>query len=142
MKFFGLIALLALNGLILAPKAQALQPIIISYAVQPVSHFNQQLRTAQAQHQPWSEDPNKISSQYAGNKFTLVRTQTNKDGILTYQVSELSKQHPQMLLIISLKQNAKLWHVSSAQLAWKCSGGQHFGTDRCNIAEHEANTAP
>lgn len=142
MKFYGLIALLALNGLILAPKAQALQPIIVSYAVQPVSHFNQQLRTAQAQHQPWSEDPNKISSQYAGNKFTLVRTQTNKDGILTYQVSELSKQHPQMLLIISLKQNAKLWQVSSAQLAWKCSGGQHFGTDRCNIAEHEANTAP
>lgn len=142
MKFFGLIALLALNGLMLAPKAQALQPIIVSYAVQPVSHFNQQLRVAQAQHQPWSEDPSQISSQYAGNKFTLVRTQTNKDSILTYQVSELSKQHPQMLLIISLKQNAKQWRVSSAQLAWKCSDGQHFGTDRCNIAEHEANTAP
>ena len=142
MKFFGLIALLALNGLMLAPKAQALQPIIVSYAVQPVSHFNQQLRVAQAQHQPWSEDPSQISSQYAGNKFTLVRTQTNKDSILTYQVSELSKQHPQMLLIISLKQNAKQWQVSSAQLAWKCSGGQHFGTDRCDIAEHEANTAP
>ncbi|MCS6094731.1 hypothetical protein [Shewanella baltica] len=142
MKFFGLIALLALNGLMLAPKAQALQPIIVSYAVQPVSHFNQQLRVAQAQHQPWSEDPSQISSQYAGNKFTLVRTQTNKDSILTYQVSELSKQHPQMLLIISLKQNAKQWQVSLAQLAWKCSGGQHFGTDRCNIAEHEANTAP
>lgn len=142
MKFFGLIALLALNGLMLAPKAQALQPIIVSYAVQPVSHFNQQLRVAQAQHQPWSEDPSQISSQYAGNKFTLVRTQTNKDSILTYQVSELSKQHPQMLLIISLKQNAKQWQVSSAQLAWKCSGGQHFSTDRCNIAEHEANTAP
>ncbi|MEI8600560.1 hypothetical protein P4S55_05360 [Shewanella sp. PP-Sp27a-2] len=126
----------------LAPKAQALQPIIVSYAVQPVSHFNQQLRVAQAQHQPWSEDPSQISSQYAGNKFTLMRTQTNKDSILTYQVSELSKQHPQMLLIISLKQNAKQWQVSSAQLAWKCSGEQHFGTDRCNIAEHEANTAP
>ena len=54
----------------LAPKAQALQPIIVSRAVQPVGHFNQQLRIAQAQHQPWSEDPSQISSQYAGNKFT------------------------------------------------------------------------
>lgn len=142
MKFFRLIALLALNGLMLAPKAQALQPIIISYAVQPVSHFNQQLRIAQEQHQTWSKDPNKISRQYAGNKFTLLLTQTNKDSIVTYQVSEHAKQHPQMLLIISLKQNAKQWQVDSAQLAWKCRDGQHFSTDRCNITEHQANTAP
>lgn len=141
MPFFGLIALLALNALMLAPKAQALQPIIVSYAVQPVNHFNQQLRIAQEQHQAWSNDPSKISSQYAGNKFTLVRTQANKDSMLTYHVSELSKQHPQMLLIVSLKLNAKLWRVDSAQLAWKCSDGQHFGTDRCNIVEHEASSA-
>lgn len=142
MKFLGLLALLILNSLVLTPNALALQPIIVSYAVQPVSHFNQQLRVAQAQHQPWADDPNKISNHYAGDKFTLVSTQANKDSILTYQVSEFSKQHPQMLLIISLKQDAKLWQVSSAQLAWKCSDGKHFGTDRCNIAEHEASTAP
>jgi hypothetical protein len=142
MKFFGLCALVAFYSLMLSPQAQAQQPIIVSYAVQPVNHFNQQLRIAQVQQQDWAKDPSKISSQYAGNKFTLVRTQSHKGSILTYQVSEFSKQHPQMLLIISLKQNAKQWQVSSAQLAWKCSGGQHFGTDRCNIAEHELNTAP
>ena len=142
MKFFGLIALLALNALILVPNAQAQQPIIVSYAVQPVSHFNQQLRIAQAQHQVWSEDPKTISNQYAGQKFTLVRTQPTKYGILTYQVSEISKQHPQMLLILSLKKDAQRWQVDSAQLAWKCRDGQHFGTDRCNIGEHEASTAP
>lgn len=142
MKFFGLCALIAFYGLILAPKAQAQQPIIVSYAVQPVNHFNQQLRIAQEQQQVWAEDPSKISSQYAGNQFTLVRTQTHKDSILTYQMSEISKQHPQMLLIVSLKKNAKHWQVDSAQLAWKCSDAQYFGTDRCNIAKHEANTAP
>ncbi|GIU08715.1 hypothetical protein [Shewanella morhuae] len=142
MKFLGLLALLILNSLVLAPKALALQPIIVSYAVQPVSHFNQQLRVAQEQHQPWTEDPSKISNQYAGDKFTLVSTQANKDSILTYQISELSKQHPQMLLIISLKQDAKLWQISSAQLAWKCNDGQHFGTDRCKIAEHDMNATP
>uniref|UniRef100_Q0HSG0 Uncharacterized protein n=1 Tax=Shewanella sp. (strain MR-7) TaxID=60481 RepID=Q0HSG0_SHESR len=142
MKLFGLIALLALNGLMLAPHVQAQQPIIVSYAVQPVSHFNQQLRVAQEQHQAWSEDPKAISSQYAGKKFTLVRTQSTKNGIFTYQVSELSQQHPQMLLILSLKKSAQRWQVDSAQLAWKCRDGQHFGTDRCNIGEHEASTAP
>lgn len=142
MKFFGIIILLTLNGLILAPKAQALQPIIVSYAVQPVGHFNQQLRIAQEQHQAWSKDPNKISSQYAGHRFTLIQTQTNKDTILTYQVSEPSTQAPQMLLIISLRQHAKRWQVDSAQLAWKCHDGQHFGTDRCNLAEHKTNIAP
>ncbi|AAN54382.1 hypothetical protein HRJ35_08695 [Shewanella oneidensis MR-1] len=142
MKFFGLIALLALNGFMLSQNAQAQQPIIVSYAVQPVSHFNQQLRIAQEQHQAWSTDPTAISSQYAGNKFTLVRTQPTKNGVFTYQVSEISKQHPQMLLILSLKKDAQRWQVDSAQLAWKCSEGQHFGTDRCNIGEHEASTAP
>lgn len=142
MKLFGLIALLALNGLMLAPYAQAQQPIIVSYAVQPVSHFNQQLRAAQEQHQAWSEDPSAISNQYAGKKFTLVRTQPTKDGVFTYQVSELSQQHPQMLLILSLKKSAQRWQVDSAQLAWKCRDSQHFGTDRCNIGEHEASTAP
>lgn len=142
MKFFGLIALLALNGFMLAQNAQAQQHIIVSYAVQPVSHFNQQLRIAQEQHQAWSTDPTAISSQYAGNKFTLVRTQPTKNGVFTYQVSEISKQHPQMLLILSLKKDAQRWQVDSAQLAWKCREGQHFGTDRCNIGEHEASTAP
>ncbi|MCG9962728.1 MAG: hypothetical protein ACRDCT_16305 [Shewanella sp.] len=142
MKFFGLIALLALNGFMLAQNAQAQQPIIVSYAVQPVSHFNQQLRIAQEQHQAWSTDPTAISSQYAGNKFTLLRTQPTKNGVFTYQVSEISKQHPQMLLILSLKKDAQRWQVDSAQLAWKCREGQHFGTDRCNIGEHEASTAP
>jgi len=142
MKWFGLIALLTLNGLMLAPQAQAQQPIIVSYAVQPVSHFNQQLRAAQEQHQAWTKDPTAISSQYAGKKFTLFHTQPTKNGVFTYQVSELSQQHPQMLLILSLKKSAQHWLVDSAQLAWKCRDGQHFGTERCNLGEHEASTAP
>ncbi|MCH1928676.1 hypothetical protein L9G16_00620 [Shewanella sp. A25] len=133
MRYLGRLALLALGSLVLIAKAHAIQPIIVSYAVQPVSHFNQTLKKAQAEHQAWSDNPAQISSEYAGKKFTLVRTQPNKNGMLTYQLSEMSAQHPQMLLIMSLKKNAKLWQVDSAQLAWKCREGQHFGTERCNI---------
>ncbi len=138
MKFLGLVTLLTLNMLIYAPKALALEPIIVSYAVQPVSQFNLQLKRAQAQHQAWSNDPKAISNQYAGNKFTLVRTQANKNGLLTYQVSELSQQHPQMLLILSLKKNAQHWQLDTAQLAWKCRDSQHFGTDRCKRAAQDS----
>ncbi|MGL4936794.1 hypothetical protein [Shewanella sp.] len=142
MKCISVVALLSLSMLLQPAAAQTLQPIIISYAVQPVSDFNQQLLKAQAQRQTWANDPSQISSHYAGNKFTLLRSQAYKGSVVTYQVSELSAQHPQMLLILSLKKNTQHWQVNSAQLAWKCHDSQHFGTDRCSMAEAQHSTAP
>lgn len=140
MKFFGILSLFIVCYVTTA-QAQP-QPMIVSFAVQPVNQFNQELRQAQSQHLAWAKNPSSISSQYAGDKFTLVRTQTNPNSTLTYQISAPSRQHPQMLLLLSLKQTAKLWQVDSAQLAWRCGDDQHFGTDRCHIAEHHVDTAP
>lgn len=140
MKFFSILALFMVCYF---PTVQAQQqPMIVSFAVQPVNQFNQELRQAQAQHLAWTQTPDSISTQYAGDKFTLVRTQTNPDSTLTYQISAPSKQHPQMLLLLSLKQNAKLWQVDSAQLAWRCNDNQHFGTDRCPMTEQHADATP
>ncbi|MGL5359441.1 MAG: hypothetical protein ACRDBI_06970 [Shewanella sp.] len=142
MKYIGLAALLSLSMWLPAAAAQTLQPIIVSYAVQPVSDFNQQLLKAQERRQSWANDPRQISSHYAGQKFTLLSSQSYKGSVVTYQVSELSAQHPQMLLIVSLKKNAQHWQVNSAQLAWKCHDSQHFGTDRCSMAEVPLGSAP
>ena len=106
-------------------------PIVVSYAVQPINKFNQQLNQAQQQALKWTKAPESISAHYSGDNFTLARVKNFDGKVVTYSVSQQNSKHPKMLLILSLEKQKGLWSVDGAKLTWQCKNGLHFGTDRC-----------
>lgn len=107
------------------------QPIVVSYAVQPVKHFNHLLNQAQIDSKQWAQVPESISAQYSGDNFSLARVKNFQGKVVTYNVSQQNDKHPKMLLILSMEKQKGLWALDDAKLTWQCKNGLHFGTDRC-----------
>jgi len=107
------------------------RPIVVSYAVQPINRFNQQLSQAQTESLPWTKAPESISAQYSGDDFALARVKSFQGKMVTYSVSQQNDKHPKMLLILSMEKQKVLWRLDDAKLTWQCKNGLHFGTDRC-----------
>ncbi len=108
------------------------QPIVVSFADQPINKFNQKLELAQQQERSWSQLPESISAHYAGSGFQLAKVKKYQGKVVTYNVSGASDQHPKMLLILSMEKQKKRWKLDAARLTWQCKNGLHFGTDRCS----------
>ncbi|MFQ6371356.1 hypothetical protein [Shewanella sp. YIC-542] len=106
-------------------------PMVLSYAVQPVSHFNQALAKAQRQQAAWSQDPRQISRQYSGQGFQLVDAKQYKGQMITYSIKAPHPGHPQMLLILSLGKQQGHWALDKACLSWRCASDDFFGTNHC-----------
>ncbi|MCL1050194.1 hypothetical protein L2755_11220 [Shewanella abyssi] len=123
--------LFAVSVLFCSSAAAYEQPIVVSYAVQPINHFNQQLSQAQVESLKWTQAPESISAQYSGDKFALARVNNFQGKVITYSVSQQSDKHPKMLLILSMEKQKGLWTLDDAKLTWQCKNGLHFGTDRC-----------
>ncbi|GIU41895.1 hypothetical protein TUM4438_07170 [Shewanella sairae] len=107
------------------------QPIVVSYADQPIHRFNQELQQAQRQHRHWTNKPESISAHYAGTGFSLAKVKQYQGKVVTYNVSTADTKHPKMLLILSMEKQNNSWQLDAARLTWKCKNGQHFSTDRC-----------
>ena len=108
------------------------QPIVVSFADQPINKFNQELELAQQQGRNWSKQPESISAHYAGSSFQLAKVKQYQGKVVTYNVSGASEQHPKMLLILSMQKQKNRWKLDAARLTWQCKNGLHFGTDRCS----------
>ncbi|ABZ75615.1 conserved hypothetical protein [Shewanella halifaxensis HAW-EB4] len=108
------------------------QPIVVSFADQPINKFNQKLELAQHQKRNWSKQPESISAHYAGNRFQLAKVKQYQGKVVTYNVSAAKGKHPKMLLIISMEKQRDNWILDAARLTWQCENGLHFGTDRCS----------
>ncbi|WP_025819555.1 hypothetical protein [Shewanella marina] len=132
MKWLPAIALL---GLVFAVNCMAdTPPIVVSYADRPIHAFNQQLIQAQQAQASWSTSPESISQQYAGSDFAVISTKQYQGSTITYSLSHPKPNHPQMMIILSMRQTMKQsWHLQSAWLTWRCKNGQNFGTGRCVI---------
>ncbi|GIU22576.1 hypothetical protein L2719_14190 [Shewanella schlegeliana] len=107
------------------------QPIVVSFADQPIHKFNQKLELAQQQQRSWSKQPESISAHYAGSSFQLAKVKQYQGKVVTYNVSGASAEHPKMLLILSMEKQKDRWTLDAARLTWQCKNGLHFGTDRC-----------
>ncbi|MCK8043719.1 hypothetical protein MSG37_02385 [Shewanella sp. 1CM18E] len=127
-------AILLLSPLVCNSVFAIEQPIVVSFADQPINTFNQQLKQAQLQHRGWSKQPETISAHYAGANFRVAKVKQYQGKVLTYNVSAADAEHPKMLLILSLQKQQNNWKLDGARLAWKCKNGQHFSTDRCSIS--------
>ena len=123
--------LFAVSALLCGAALAYENPIVVSYAVQPINKFNQQLDQAQQQSLQWAQAPESISAHYSGANFTLARTKNFNGKVVTYSVSQQNSKHPKMLLILSMEKQKGLWSVDAAKLTWQCKNGLHFGTDRC-----------
>ena len=108
------------------------QPIVVSFADQPIIKFNQKLELAQQQKRSWSQLPESISAHYTGSSFQLAKVKKYQGKVVTYNVSGASEQHPKMLLILSMEKQQNRWKLDAARLTWQCKNGLHFGTDRCS----------
>ncbi|MGS0694516.1 hypothetical protein [Shewanella sp. 0m-4] len=108
------------------------QPIVVSFADQPIVKFNQKLEIAQHQKRSWSTQPESISAHYAGTNFLLAKIKQYQGKVVTYNVSAAKGEHPKMLLIISMEKHKDKWVLDAARLTWQCKNGLHFGTDRCS----------
>ena len=126
-------AFILLSPLTLSPAFAIEQPIVVSFADQPINSFNQQLKQAQQQHRGWSQQPESISKHYAGANFRVAKVKQYQGKVLTYNVSAGNSKHPKMLLILSMQKQRNNWKLDGARLTWKCKNGQHFSTDRCSI---------
>ncbi|MDF0533766.1 hypothetical protein PY479_05650 [Shewanella sp. A32] len=114
-------------------------PLVLSYAAQPVSHFNKSLAIAQQQQASWSHDPQQISQQYSGTGFELVTAKEYQGKVITYSVRPSQSGHPQMLLILALGKKKGHWALEKARLSWRCSEDNFFSTNHCNITAHTAD---
>ena len=133
MSFINAIRVILVLTPIFCSSAFALeQPIVVSFADQPINQFNQQLKQAQQQKHSWSKQPETISAHYAGKRFRVARVKQYQDKIVTYNVSTESAEHPKMLLILSMEKQRSNWQLDAARLTWRCENGLHFGTDRCS----------
>ncbi|MCL1123130.1 hypothetical protein [Shewanella surugensis] len=112
------------------------EPIVISYAQQLTENFNQDLADAQLQQLSWSFHPQKISAQYAGNDFVLLKVKQSEDKVVTYNVHQNKNKNQTLLLILTLTQKDQLWVLEEAKLTWQCQSldGQHFDTKPCSLA--------
>lgn len=106
-------------------------PMVLSYATQPVNHFNKTLAQAQQQQVAWSHDPKLISQQYAGASFELVKSKEYQGQVITYSVRPPKLGHPQLLLILALDKKAGNWELHKARLSWRCSKDDFFSTKHC-----------
>lgn len=133
MRFINIIRPLFAVSVLFCSAASAYEnPIVVSYAVQPINKFNQQLGQAQQESLQWTQAPESISAHYSGDNFTLARIKNFEGKVVTYSVSQQNSKHPKMLLILSMEKQKGLWSVDAAKLTWQCKNGLHFGTDRCH----------
>lgn len=124
-------SLFALSILFCSSASAYEQPIVVSYAVQPINHFNQQLNQAQKESKRWAQTPQSISAQYTGNNFVFVKAKKFQGKVVTYSISQANNKDPKMLLILSMEKQKGLWILDDAKLTWQCKNGLNFGTDRC-----------
>ncbi|BDM63599.1 hypothetical protein NFHSH190041_10510 [Shewanella sp. NFH-SH190041] len=121
-----------LLGLALSPLANADNlPMVLSYAQQPIRHFNHELLTAQQELRQWTQLPDTISQRYAGQSFTVTQVVHQGDGVVTYSQSQAYANHPQLLLVVSMNKHNGQWQINGAKLSWRCEKGQYFSTDPC-----------
>lgn len=110
-------------------------PMVLSYATQPVSHFNKTLAQAQQQQKAWSHDPELISQRYAGASFELVKSKKYQGQLITYSVRPPKLRHPQMLLILALDRKNGRWELHKARLSWRCAKDDFFSTNHCKTSD-------
>lgn len=112
------------------------EPLVMSYAQQPTENFNQDLANAQLQQLSWSLQPQKISAQYAGADFVLLKVKQSENKVVTYNVHQDKVQNQTLLLILTLTQKEQLWILEEARLTWRCQSqdSQHFDTKPCSLA--------
>ncbi|GIU17231.1 hypothetical protein [Shewanella sp. MBTL60-007] len=133
MGFTNAIRSLIILSIFICGAATAIeQPIVVSFADQPILKFNQKLELAQQQKRSWSKQPESISAHYAGSNFQLAKVKQYQGKVVTYNVSGASAEHPKMLLILSMEKQKNRWKLDAARLTWQCKNGLHFGTDRCS----------
>ncbi len=139
------LALLASGGMWLMTNAQAADapsitgniPMVLSYAVQPVHQFNQQLQQATQAQASWTTSPETISQHYVGKGFELINAQQRNGRVITYNLRPQTDSHPQMLLILSIDKYQRGWKVSKAGLSWRCHDEHFYSTNTCELATHQ-----
>ncbi|WP_417761243.1 hypothetical protein [Shewanella sp.] len=137
------LALLASGGMWLMTNAQAAVnpsvtgdiPMVLSYAVQPVHHFNQQLQQATRAKASWTTSPESISQHFVGKDYELIKAQEHNGNVITYNLRPSTDQHPQLLLILSLDKHRQGWKVSKAGLSWRCQNDNFYGTNNCQLTK-------
>ncbi len=112
------------------------EPVIASYALQPIERFNQNLADAQLQQLSWSFHPQNISAEYTGHEFVLLKVKQTNEKIITYNVHQDKDQNQTLLLILTLNQNGQYWRLEEAQLSWQCQNrdDRHFNTKPCSLS--------
>ncbi|MBV7314259.1 hypothetical protein [Shewanella sp. NIFS-20-20] len=115
-------------GVAATPAAN--DPIVVSFALRPVHHFNQRLDDAQQLGKPWAQSPQQIAKIYAGQSFETIKHNIEGQYHDYYLLSPATKEEPQMLLIVTLDSQHG-WHLHRASLSWRCQSQAVFSTQAC-----------
>ncbi|MGL4476606.1 MAG: hypothetical protein ACRCT7_19465 [Shewanella sp.] len=133
-------------------------PIVVSLALRPVAHFNQQIEQAARQGDNWSQHPKLIAEHFAGKAFmpieltiaspikpkkaakttsqTAAHHQTRQQTSTVkseqyYLLSRNEANGAQLLLIVTLQQLNQGWQLQTAALSWRCQPHGVFATTPC-----------
>ncbi|QSX34685.1 hypothetical protein JYB87_05460 [Shewanella avicenniae] len=114
-------------------------PMVLSYAEQPVSKFNQALLKATLSKDSWANSPDSISQRYSGADFEMIKSNQVDGKVITYNMRPSRDGHPQLLLILALDKQGTGWKVSKAGLSWRCQNDAFYGTNNCRVAQQDSD---